>query len=170
MIIQQPTIRTRSVTPRRIAKTGRARHAPRGGLAPLEMALALPILLFVFALIVNAGYSGTWKLRSLGIARETAWSARTPRDANKPPPEYWSDFWQLPSPTTQRQGLPPIESLDPQSVDLPVVRGAKMGSLDVDRDLLDPARGPAVSGCGPRRDGHAVAAGGALRGGSRVAE
>ena len=48
----------------------------RGGLAPLELVLALPVLLAVVALIVNYGIVATWKVRALTVARHELWSNR----------------------------------------------------------------------------------------------
>ena len=113
--------------------------ARRAGLAPLELVLAIPIILFVFALILNAGYSGMWKLRGLGIAREAAWSTRTDR-STKPPPKYRKESWKSPTPTSSTGGAALLSSVDIPQVDKPVVRGPTIGSLEVDRDLLDPSR------------------------------
>ncbi len=111
----------------------------RAGLAPLELVLAIPIILFVFALILNAGYSGMWKLRGLGIAREAAWSTRTDRSA-KTPPTYRKESWKSPTPTSSTGGAALLSSVDKPEVDKPVVRGPTIGNLEVDRDLLDPSR------------------------------
>ena len=113
--------------------------AHRTGLAPLELVLAIPIILFVFALILNAGYSGMWKLRGLGIAREAAWSTRTDRSA-KTPPAYRKESWKSPTPTSSTGGAALLTSVDQPEVDKPVVRGPTIGNLEVDRDLLDPSR------------------------------
>ena len=45
----------------------------RRGLAPLELVLALPILLFVMALIVCYGTISAWKVREHSVARLAAW-------------------------------------------------------------------------------------------------
>ena len=123
------------IRPKRVC-SGAARRA---GLAPLELVLAIPIILFVFALILNAGYSGMWKLRGLGIAREAAWSTRTDRSA-KTPPTYREESWKSPTPTSSTGGAALLTSVDKPEVDKPVVRGPTIGSLEVDRDLLDPSR------------------------------
>jgi hypothetical protein len=53
----------------------------------LEMVLALPILLFVMALMVDFGAASSWKIRGLIVARHTAWASRAPRTpAAFPPP------------------------------------------------------------------------------------
>ena len=48
----------------------------RRGLAPLELVLALPILLFVMALIVCYGTISAWKVREHSVARLAAWETR----------------------------------------------------------------------------------------------
>ncbi len=123
------------IEPKRVCSVA----ARRAGLAPLELVLAIPIILFIFALILNAGYSGMWKLRGLGIAREAAWSTRTDRSA-KTPPTYREESWKSPTPTSSTGGAALLTSVDKPQVDKPVVRGPTIGSLEVDRDLLDPSR------------------------------
>ncbi len=46
-------------------------HGGRRGLATLELALSLPVLLMVMALMVNFGNVASWKVRALGVARST---------------------------------------------------------------------------------------------------
>ncbi len=63
---------------------------PRHGLAPLEFVLALPILLFVMALMVNFGTAASWKIRGLGAVRYSLWANRWPRStASFPALTYW---------------------------------------------------------------------------------
>jgi len=108
----------------------------RRGLAPLELVLALPILLFTMALILNHGTVASWKVRALVTARHSAWASRWPRDASLAPrPAYW------PSQGTS-VGVTPgdIPALDDPRIDKPVVRGP-LANLDVHSDLLDPIHG-----------------------------
>lgn len=49
---------------------------PRAGLAPLELVLALPLMLCVMALMVNFGNAASWKVRTATGARLAAWRAR----------------------------------------------------------------------------------------------
>jgi len=51
----------------------------RHGLATLELVLALPILLFLMALMVNFGLVASWKARGSSVARFEAWRARHER-------------------------------------------------------------------------------------------
>ncbi len=69
-------------------KTPRATH--RAGLAPLELVLVLPILLFVMALMVNMGTAGAWKLRTQINSRQAVWRALEQRTGSKDPrPANW---------------------------------------------------------------------------------
>lgn len=67
----------------------RRSHA-RAGLAPLEMTLALPILLFVMALMIIAGTTAAWKARTDTNSRQTAFRAILPRTGTDDPnPRGW---------------------------------------------------------------------------------
>ncbi len=62
----------------------------RSGLAPLELVLVLPILLFVMALMVNVGTGGAWKLRTQIYSRQSTWRALEQRlGQNDPHPGNW---------------------------------------------------------------------------------
>ena len=77
--------------------TGSARTAwlswlptTRRGLAPLELALCLPVLLFTMALMVNFSTSTCWKVRSATNARYGAYRARDGwRGGNDAIPPDW---------------------------------------------------------------------------------
>lgn len=83
-MISASSIRTRIRTRIRIRNsepgvqhgTGGAKPRRRG-LAPLEMVLCLPVLLFVMALLINIGNVACWKVRSLTAARHAMWRARS---------------------------------------------------------------------------------------------
>ena len=110
MCAYQTTRRSRINDPRCASATGRSGWQKRDGLAPLEMILGLPLVLLLFALIFNAGFTGMWKLRLLGASQEAAWRDRgsihenpqnDPRNGAShayitplPPPKYQSDFWR----------------------------------------------------------------------------
>ena len=81
-----------SAQPHCKAVPGRRRRNLRRGLAPLEMVLGLPIVLLLFALLINAGFTGMWKLRLLGVAREATWRDRDQRD-RMTRPDYHNSFW-----------------------------------------------------------------------------
>jgi hypothetical protein len=75
----------------------RARCATRAGLAPLELVLALPIMLFVMALMINIGAVGAWKVREQTNARHASWRTLHLRtgDANPDPPLWPHDAQPL---------------------------------------------------------------------------
>lgn len=77
------------------ARQGRRHTGPaffaRAGLAPLELVLALPIMLFVMALIINIGTVGAWKVRTQMNHRYAAWRQIEQRTGNyDPKPANWS--------------------------------------------------------------------------------
>ena len=108
----------------------------RRGLAPLELVLALPILLAVVALIVNYGIVATWKVRGLTAARQQLWSNRWPRTGNLQPTLA---YWQTTG-AAQSYGTGRLPELDDPRVKQPVVRGPRLLAAEVKEDLLDPAR------------------------------
>ncbi|MCS7306754.1 MAG: hypothetical protein NZ602_16800 [Thermoguttaceae bacterium] len=57
----------------------------RRGLAPLELALALPLLLMIMALMINFGTAAAWKVRAQVVARHAVWATRWPRDLSDLP-------------------------------------------------------------------------------------
>lgn len=67
---------------RRSTLSDRSRSTPvrrRAGLAPLEMVLSLPILLFVMGLMILIGTAGGWKLRTQINSRQAAFRSLEPR-------------------------------------------------------------------------------------------
>ena len=74
------------------------RH-PRAGLAPLELTLALPMLVFVLCLMINFGVIGSWKVRAQVATRYAGWGTvaeRTgqfnPRPRNWPVDAVWEEL------------------------------------------------------------------------------
>lgn len=67
-----------------------ARPGRRRGLAPLELVLSLPLVLFVMGLIIIIGTAGAWKVRTHTVAREALWRTLAPRNASLPfnPPNW----------------------------------------------------------------------------------
>ncbi len=109
---------------------------PRRGLAMLELTLALPILLFIMALIINYGTIAAWKVREHSVARLAVWETRWPRSGSTDPrPSYWPATATMES---SDQGT--VAGMDDSRVDLPVARGPLPGAT-VNSDLLDPTRG-----------------------------
>ena len=98
-------------------KTPRATR--RAGLAPLELVLVLPILLFVMALMVNMGTAGAWKLRTQINSRQAVWRALEQRTGSKDPhPPNWPADAAL---QVSQAASSPV-SFDPYAA-YPVVRG-----------------------------------------------
>ena len=92
---------------------------PRAGLAPLELVLVLPILLFVMALMMNLGTGGAWKLRTQINARHAAWRSLEQRTGNNDPhPGNWPSDATLDSGPTSPSAIP----FDPYAGET-VVRG-----------------------------------------------
>ena len=118
----------------------------RRGMAPLELVMALPILLFIMALMVNAGVQEAWKVRALCVARNGLWGNRMGRSlAGDPLPNYpLLNYW--PSLTWPGQtALGNAPGVDDQRVDLPVARGPTLSAgtgsvIGVYSELLDPSR------------------------------
>lgn len=109
---------------------------PKRGLAMLELVLALPILLFVMALIVDYGAIAAWKVREHSIARLAVWETRWPRTgASDPRPTYWPA-----TATMENSDQGNVADMDNAQVDVPVARGTLPG-VNVNPDLLDPTRG-----------------------------
>jgi len=113
---------------KRVTRPHRAR-----GLAPLEMVLALPILLLVMALMVNFGAVASSRVDGLVAARHEGWASRSGRD------------WRASPPATGPAGGTPDAGLQPEVVQVreqhPVIHGPMpMGNL-VNPDVLDPTRG-----------------------------
>ena len=68
----------------------RSAKRQRSGLAPLELVLALPLLLSVMALIVNFGHVATWKIRGATNSRLAMWRHRPMWNADSDPkPMSW---------------------------------------------------------------------------------
>lgn len=105
----------------------------RRGLAPLEFVLALPILLFVMALIVNFGTAATWRLRGEIASRDAVWGQTYPRSPQDRP-NYWPNNASY---RVANDG--PIEELDDPAIYHEVVRGPMIGDVRVN-PVLDPNR------------------------------
>ena len=102
----------------------------------LELVLALPILLFIMALIYNYGVVAAWKVRENSVARLAVWQTRWPRTgATDPWPSYWPTSATM---TATDQGN--VQGMDDSRIDLPVARGPLPGAT-VDKELLDETRG-----------------------------
>lgn len=120
----------------------RIRSRTRGGLAPVEMALTLPLLMGFVAALVAFGYAASWKIRSEVVARNIGWRNRHPRWAN------WNAYpaeWPTTA-TFDRHGAPRLSDLDQFSVtQAPVIRGP-ISQVNVNSNLLNISRDVVQSG------------------------
>ena len=134
----------------------RQTHAHPRGLAPLELVLSLPILLFVMGLMILIGWAATFKVRTQIHSREAAWRSiwranprsdaqAMPNPPGFPPPAQMS---------VDRSYVPciPMPTLELAMYDShQVARGPMLidprsgNGLRVDRDLLEVRRG-AITG------------------------
>ncbi len=135
---------TRFSPPRWAAEVNSNESLPRGGtvfgkrgLAPLEFVIAVPLFLFIMALMINFGTVSAWRVRGLAVARQAVWADRPPRNGGTVPrPDYW------PIPANLGAGADydaPV--LDDPRVNLPVARGPTLGTFVVNDHLLDPTKG-----------------------------
>lgn len=113
----------------------------RRGLAPLELTIALPLFLFILALMIDFAYVAAWKVRGSSVARHQLWANRYPRSLKDVPDvTYW--------PTSASRGMG--GAADAGSTDLngsltgfPVMalRGPMPGAVTIKPELLDANRG-----------------------------
>lgn len=81
---------------RRTTHKATAIETRRRGLAPLELVMALPIMLFAMALMVNIGTVGAWKVREQANVRNAAWRSFHLRSGNvSPNPPMWPTNAQI---------------------------------------------------------------------------
>ncbi len=107
------------------------RWHPRAGLAPLELVLSLPVLLFIMGLMIVMGTAGSWKVRTLANSRQSVLRTLWPRTGSSDPhPIGWPESATL----DLDDGLPPLMANDPY-VDFTVVRGPL---------LVDPETGKSI--------------------------
>jgi len=147
-------MRFRAKSSTQAVRSGSARRAraPRAtalrpGLAPLELVLALPLLLMLMALMVDFAVTGAWKIRAAVVARDEAWSNRTgysnqqgyiwPRNGATAWPVNWPNFGA----SRGYQNGNAVNALYNASIDQPVVRGPMLGTTQVNRGLFDPTSG-----------------------------
>jgi hypothetical protein len=108
----------------------------RKGLAPLELVLAMPMLMAVMALMIVFGHAAYWKVRGLTVTRNAAWSNRWPRTGfDEPTPRPWTPGQYA------RRGANNLEALDDPVLQHPVVRGPLPNGFNVNEQLLDMGRG-----------------------------
>jgi hypothetical protein len=123
-------------------------NSARRGLAPLELVLAIPLLLFVLALSVIFGTVTCWKIRGETAARDAIWGHRWPRGE---PPGWDRDprarEWPLPA-TFSHYGGGRLTALDHGAFRHPVIRGPLPSGLAVDDRVFDPTLGLRIGQAG----------------------
>lgn len=127
----------------------RHQHHRRSGLAPLELVLSLPILLFVMALMIIFGTAGAWKVRTHVNAREVAWREFWPRNGSS---NGNPSNWPPGAPMEDQAAGPPVFSRDPY-LDHVVVRGPML--VDPQTGAFMPVRQGTLSLQGGLRAGFA---------------
>lgn len=117
------------VVPRR---RSRPRDCRRAGLAPLELTLALPLLLMAMALMVVLGAAGAWRVRTDANSRQAIFRAMWPRttDNDAPPANWWPASAAM---SYRRASGSPFDS-DP-FVDHIVVRGPSVTDPETGNQL-----------------------------------
>ena len=111
--------------------------ALRAGLAPLELTLSLPIMLFVMGLMIIVGTTASWKVRTVTNSRQAVWRTINPRDGENDP---HSRGWPGNARMEIESGSTPIE-FDPYD-EHEVVRGQPLSAptgeqLQVRESLFD---------------------------------
>lgn len=128
-------------------KRNRVGTRTRDGLAPVEMALTLPLLMGFVAALVAFGYAASWKIRSEVVARNVGWRNRHPR---------WAHWQAYPAewPTTgtfDRHGAASLNDLAQFSVtEAPIIRGP-ISQVNVNSNILNLSRDVTQSGAQIRR-------------------
>ena len=109
----------------------------RAGLAPLELTLSLPIMLFVMGLMIIVGTTASWKIRAVTNSRQAVWRTIDPRDGEDDP---HSRGWPTNARMETQEGSTPIDE-DPYDTH-EVVRGQPLRApsgeqLQVRESLFD---------------------------------
>ncbi len=109
----------------------------RAGLAPLELTLSLPIMLFVMGLMIIVGTTASWKIRAVTNSRQAVWRTIDPRDGDDDP---HSRGWPTNARMDSEEGSTPIDD-DPYDTH-EVVRGQPLSApsgeqLQVRESLFD---------------------------------
>lgn len=107
----------------RFAVKGRCSVSTRAGLAPLELTLSLPIMLFVMGLMIIVGTTASWKVRTVTNSRQAVWRTIDPRDGETDP---HSRGWPASAQMEVEEARSAIES-DPYQ-DHEVVRGQPLSA------------------------------------------
>src|SRR5262245_38123900 len=108
--------------------------AYRRGLAPLELVISVPLLLFAVALSVIFGAVTCWKVRGEVAARDAVFSSRWPRSGALPRSPEWRVF----NSSRGVQGGPELTVLNDPVFQNPLIRGPMPAGIAVDSEMLDP--------------------------------
>jgi hypothetical protein len=112
----------------------------RLGLAPVELVLAIPLVMFTVALSVIVGTASCWKIRSSVVARNEIWTYRMPRDDAPANPR--SEGWPVGA-TANHYGGGPMTELNHGAFQNPIVRGP-LQNIQVNGNRFDPTAGVRV--------------------------
>ncbi len=113
----------------------------RPGLAPVELVLAIPMVLLVTSLSVAFGNMACWKLRGEVVARDAAWSHRWPHNGqhdgqHDPHPAGWPPQAAF----HEHHVGPPLQESDFPVFHEPVIHGPLSSGVTVNASLFDPTR------------------------------
>jgi hypothetical protein len=113
----------------------------RSGLAPLELVLYLPIMLFVMALMVNFGNMAAWKIRAQSNTRYSATRSLQDRTGDH---ERNPETWPRPASLSDGGGssIPDANDVWNQHPDLitPVTRGPVITEMEQGKFIVVPGR------------------------------
>ncbi len=115
----------------------------RRGLAPLELVLSLPIMLFVMGLMIIFGTSTAWKVRTHANSRQAVWRTFTPRSGQDDPvPSGWPESAEMSVRESQYSVFDTDSFADFEVIRGPFVTDPETGhNLDVLEQTMDPVAG-----------------------------
>jgi hypothetical protein len=112
----------------------------RRGLAPLELVLAIPMLMFVVGLSVIIGVVACWKIRAETIARDAIFSDRSRHLSGWPDygrPDPLPPEWRVTAATRSVTSGRQLTELDHPVFQNPLIRGPLPGNIGVNSETLD---------------------------------
>lgn len=110
-------------------------RARRRGLAPLELVLAIPLLMFAVALCVIIGAVACWKVRAEVQGRDAIFSRRYGRGGAVDPQPV---EWRVATAVRGDRGGRAMTELDHAVFQNPLIRGPLPNAIGVDNEMLDP--------------------------------
>lgn len=115
-----------------------SRRQSRAGLAPLELTLSLPIMLFVMGLIVIIGTTASWKARTVTNARHAVWRSLWPRSGGGDPfPVGWPNSASMLVMGSPSDALPSDPFASHIAMRGPVLTAPTGESIPVQESILD---------------------------------